>query len=117
MKSLFVVKSNPVPGRESEFNRWYTDIHLPEVIQIEGFQSAQRFQLNKNQVQPGQSHTYLAIYEIDSENVAATLDNLNKATRLTKSYALDQVSMDISVFDSIADVIYEAPQKESTSSK
>lgn len=117
MKSLFVVKSNPVPGKEAEFNRWYTEIHLPEVIQIEGFQSAQRFRLNENQVQPDQSHTYLAIYEIDSANVAATLENLGNATQLTQNQAIELATIEISVFDAIEDAIIATNQKESTSSK
>lgn len=115
MNTLFVVRSNPVPGRETEFNRWYSEVHLPEVIQIEGFKSAQRFQLNTNQIH-AQPHAYLAIYEIASTNVAVTLDNLTKATKLTKCYAIDQATMDISVFDSLADVLVASDQKESTSS-
>ena len=43
MKTLYIVKANPMIGREDEFNRWYDEIHLDEVLQISGFKSAQRF--------------------------------------------------------------------------
>ena len=66
MTTLFMVRSNPKPGQETAFNDWYTDVHLPEVLSIQGFLSAQRFTLNEAQVQPDQSQSYLAIYEIVS---------------------------------------------------
>ena len=29
MTTLYMVRSNPVEGKEDEFNRWYSDVHLP----------------------------------------------------------------------------------------
>ena len=37
MTTLYMVKSNPVAGKEAEFNRWYSEVHLPEVLKIEAF--------------------------------------------------------------------------------
>ena len=96
MSTLFMVKSDAVDGREDEYNTWYNEVHLPEVLQIEGFQAAQRFALNEQQVQKSQTHGYLAIYEIDTHNVALTLQNLQHATWLNMSDAIDQRHVDIS---------------------
>ena len=103
MTTLFMVRSNPKPGRETAFNDWYTDVHLPEVLSIQGFLSAQRFTLNEAQVQPDQSQNYLAIYEIDTDHVPATLDQLRKATWLNMSDAIDPASINISIFSAITE--------------
>ncbi len=39
MSTLFMVKSDAVDGREDEYNTWYNEIHLPEVLKIEAFRS------------------------------------------------------------------------------
>ena len=100
MTTLYMVRSNPVEGKEKEFNRWYSDVHLPEVLQIEGFQTAQRFRLTKQQMQT-QSHTYLAIYNINSEDVSGTLENLRNMQSLTMSDTLDLSTLQISIYTSI----------------
>ena len=85
------------PNKEEEFNRWYSDVHLPEVLQIDGFQTAQRFRLTEQQMQP-QSHGYLAIYNINSEDVSGTLENLRNMRSLTMSDALDLSTLQINIF-------------------
>ena len=42
-KCNFVILSNPVAGREDEFNEWYTKQHLDDVLKVPGFVAAQRF--------------------------------------------------------------------------
>ena len=38
-----LVFTNPLPGREAEFNKWYDEVHLPEVLQVKGFVAARRY--------------------------------------------------------------------------
>ncbi|MDC0220108.1 hypothetical protein OAL54_00035 [Gammaproteobacteria bacterium] len=97
MKTLYIVKANPMIGREDEFNRWYDEIHLDEVLQISGFKSAQRFIVTEQQMQPSQSHSYLAIYELDDDDLEKTLQNLREASWLTMNNALDFATIDVSV--------------------
>lgn len=103
MTTLFMVRSNPKTGQETAFNDWYSDVHLPEVLGIRGFLSAQRFTLNAAQVQSDQAQSYLAIYEIDTDNVPGTLEQLSKATWLNMSDAIDPESINISIFSAITD--------------
>ena len=105
MDTLFMVRSNAKAGQEEAFNQWYTDVHLPEVLSIEGFQSAQRFALHQAQVQPEQPHGHLAVYAIDSTNVAATLARLGEATWLTMTDAIDPASVQISVFSALTQTL------------
>jgi hypothetical protein len=62
-----IVFSAPAPGREDEYNDWYTNTHLAEVIAIPGFVAAQRFELSGDQLDgfPPSPQGYLAIYEFD----------------------------------------------------
>jgi hypothetical protein len=39
------VVTAPVVGREDEFNRWYDDTHLPEMLQVPGFVAGRRYTL------------------------------------------------------------------------
>ena len=40
-----LVLSNPVPGRESEYNGWYSNTHLADGTAIPGSLRAPRFKL------------------------------------------------------------------------
>ena len=43
-KAIMFVQSKPSsPDREDEYNDWYTNTHLPEVLDIPGITAARRF--------------------------------------------------------------------------
>ncbi|MBT5195713.1 MAG: hypothetical protein HOM07_25485, partial [Rhodospirillaceae bacterium] len=48
-ENILVVLTNPVAGKEDEFNDWYSNIHIQEICQLSGFKSAQRFKLGDAQ--------------------------------------------------------------------
>jgi hypothetical protein len=76
-KHLLLVLTNPVDGREDEFNDWYTNRHLDDVLKIPGIVAAQRFALSPVQrMSPPLPWTYFAIYEIETDDLAATVDAL-----------------------------------------
>ncbi len=106
MGALYVVRSNAVEGREAEFNEWYTNVHLPEVMALEGLLSAERFELDDEHSAGEQPHRYLAIYEIDAEDIPGTLENLKNAG-FSLSDAIDLASLQVSVFRSLGDRLEE----------
>lgn len=60
--SLFLVFAAAQDGQEAEFNKWYSQIHIPDVLRAPGAESARRFSL---QPQDGAALTdYLAIYRM-----------------------------------------------------
>ena len=65
-----VAFSKPVEGREAEYNSWYNDIHMPEVLNVPGFSSAQRFKVRLPLVgeMPGR---YLAVYQMEADSPKA----------------------------------------------
>jgi len=75
MQYKFLVFSNPVAGREDDYNDWYTNTHVAEVTAIPGFTGAQRFRLVPGEG-PQPDHRYLAIYDIESENVGEVMQEL-----------------------------------------
>jgi len=101
MKTLYTVRSNPIKGREAEFNDWYSNTHLPEVMKVDGFLSAKRYKLSDVQMVKEQAYGYMVIYEINTNDVAGTLVNLGEATWLNMGDSIDMTTLDISIFQSI----------------
>lgn len=80
-KAILVVESNPVsPEREDEFNDWYTNTHLDDVVAVPGFGSATRYVISDVETNSDSKvHRYLAIYELETEDVAAAAAALAEA--------------------------------------
>jgi hypothetical protein len=57
------VFANAVEGRDDDFNRWYDEVHLAEVLALPEFTGASRFRLADAQVFGDQQFRYLAIYQ------------------------------------------------------
>ena len=91
-RHLLVVMTNPTDGNEDEYNDWYSDVHLDEVVDIPEFVSAQRFKLADTQLKDiltpeergdskhGESqHRYLALYEMEADTAADAVQALRQA--------------------------------------
>jgi hypothetical protein len=78
-KYTFVVLTNAVDGKDDTFNEWYTNTHLGDVLAVPGFVSAQRFKLaDAQRAKPPHPFRYLALYEIETNDLQKTLDELGK---------------------------------------
>nr|WP_315903721.1 DUF4286 family protein [Pseudomonas citronellolis] len=95
----YLVFSNPVQGREAEYNAWYDHRHLGDVLATPGFVSAQRFRCADGEG-PGGAR-YLAMYELASRDPGAALKRLrsraNSASMLI-SPALDLGTLSTSLW-------------------
>jgi hypothetical protein len=83
----FVVLSNPVEGEDDSFNKWYDDVHVPEVLDVPGVIAAQRYDLAELDIPddedlpaqlPPPTHRYLVIYELDGPPQAVMEEFLNR---------------------------------------
>jgi hypothetical protein len=106
-KQILVVVTNPMPGKEEEYNRWYSEQHLDDVLRVPGMVAAQRFKLAQDSGK-GLPGPYLAIYEMDTDDPdpKATFDALGKAAesgQMPISPALDTVNIVASVFKPITE--------------
>ena len=74
---VFVVYSNPVKGREDEYNDWYSNQHLSDLLVIPGIVSAKRFVLSDTQASPSpQSYHYMSIYNIETGDPQGIMNEL-----------------------------------------
>ena len=100
-KHLVVVLTEPTDGREEEFNAYYEDLHLDEVLETTGWQSAQRFKL-VDQAGRECPLPYLAVYEADAEDSSSILQTLNDTrSRRKQSDALNRRTAGAWVFEAI----------------
>lgn len=75
-KYKLLVMTKPVEGREREYNDWYQNVHLVDLVDIPGVKSAQRFRL-KLPVAPGAERLpYVAIYDIETDDIAGVMKEL-----------------------------------------
>lgn len=92
----FIAQCNAVTGREREFNAWYDTQHMPDMLKIPGFISAERFTL------AGQGpFGFLAIYELETDDLAGTMAEIGKRAgtqAMLISDALDAASAQITVW-------------------
>jgi hypothetical protein len=95
-----VVMSKPAIGRESEYNDWYQNIHLPQLLAIDGVHSAQRLRLTES-LTPGFSSPYLAIYEIETDNPKRVIDEIKDKAEMGTLMISDALNPDVSA------VLYE----------
>jgi hypothetical protein len=78
-RHTFVVFSNPTEGREDEYNDWYDNTHLSDVLKVEGFVAAQRFKLAETDPPQGFPHRYLALYEVESDDLGKVAQALSES--------------------------------------
>lgn len=74
----FVVLTNAVEGRDAEFNDWYSNVHLADVVAIPGILGAERYELAEAQRSLPQPFRYLAIYEIETDDLEGVTAELGR---------------------------------------
>ena len=109
-KYTFIVLTNPVEGKESEYNDWYNRQHIPDVLNVPGFVSAQRFRLADTQMSRdgNRAHKYLAVYEIETDDLAATLQELRArggTAEIVPSDAIDMKNVATYIFTPVAEKV------------
>ena len=63
------------PSRLNEFNEWYNKIHLPDVLETPGLFRATRYE---NVSQENDQAPFLAAYEVESDDLQATIEASNQ---------------------------------------
>ena len=78
-RHVFVIVNDPPDADQAEaFDHWYVDRHMPDVLDVPGFISAQRFRLAPDPANPDALPRHLAIYEIETEDRAAVMAELRR---------------------------------------
>jgi hypothetical protein len=108
-RKLLLTFSNPSDlSREAEYHEWYTQTHIPQLLEhVTGFKTARRYRVDNDEL----PFKYLVIYEIEG----ATADVLNEIPqrgaegKLTRSPELQTYPPPLIV---VADPVDEAPFSE-----
>jgi hypothetical protein len=78
----FVLSNCTDPARDVEFNRWYTDVHLPDILGTGLAAHARRY---RDVAAAPKDGRYLAIYEFQREDLEAAGQELSRhAERFTR---------------------------------
>ena len=77
-KHIVLILTEPTAGKEDEFNDYYENLHLDEVLQTTNLKTAQRFKL-AGQAGEECPLPYLAVYETEAESAEEVLHNLNES--------------------------------------
>jgi hypothetical protein len=107
-KFTFVVLTNPTPGKEAEYNEWYNRQHIPDVLNVPGFVRAQRFKLADAQMGKSNPYKYLALYEIETDDLAGALAELkarNGTADMIMSDAIDLKNVGAYIFTPVAEMV------------
>ena len=104
-----VVLSDPTQGQEEQYNRWYQDVHLPELLGLEGLKFAKRFRRART-LGERETYSYMAVYEIETDDIDAVMGNLvhtAQCDQLTLSCAIDTAHSHAVVYGQIGFEVFE----------
>lgn len=91
MKGILLVMSGATAGADDEFNDWYDNVHLGDVLSVPGFVAARRFAAIPSVHGELPDAPYLAIYEIEADDLDAVQQALSAAAAtMDISPALDR---------------------------
>ncbi|HIN34398.1 MAG TPA: hypothetical protein EYM75_01440 [Dehalococcoidia bacterium] len=74
-RPLSIITAGGDPEHETEWDNWYTESHVPNLLKIPGYVMARRFRVLEHPALAGfnSAPKYLAIYEVENEDVLPTL--------------------------------------------
>jgi hypothetical protein len=99
-KFLLVAETTPHVGREDDFNKWYNDTHITELLKMPGIKSAERYKLALTLAGDKPAHPYFTIYEVETDDLQKTLGAFG-TTKLTQSDSFDPSTADMSIYQAV----------------
>lgn len=98
---VLVVYSGPVEGREDEYNDWYNNQHLQDVLAQPGYISARRYKLTDMKLDEGMpdaSHPYVAFYYLQTDDPQKALDGMKERVQSGVIAMTDAMAPDFLAF-------------------
>jgi len=81
MRAVLIVMSDAVEGRDDEYNDWYDRVHLADVLAVPGFVAARRYVAEPSVHGELPAQRYLAVYEMEGDDLDALHSALSTAAR------------------------------------
>jgi hypothetical protein len=106
MKHLIAVLTEPTPGKQAEFDDYYENLHLGEVLATTGWDTAQRFVLT-DEVGQKCPQKYLALYQVEADSAEDIVKTLTETRpQRQQSDALNLKTAALWVFSETGPVQY-----------
>jgi hypothetical protein len=82
-RAVMVVFTHPAsPDVEDQYNDWYDNVHLKDLLAVPGVVGTTRYRLSPTQPAVGtagpSAAPYLAVYEIEADDPSVTLGEIGK---------------------------------------
>jgi len=103
---VLVTMTSPKEGCDAEYNDWYSNRHMVDLLNQDGLVSAQRFRFVFVEGRQTPTPKYLALYEVETDDLQKTQANLAKALgtdEMPVSPALDRNSAVSWFFEAITE--------------
>lgn len=107
-EDLLLVFTNPVAGRDNEFNEWYDTTHVRDVLAVPGVVAARRYavvdaeppEMEGVPSPPPPDHRYLAVYRLERDPNEVMEEFLARITSgaMALSETLDLTSVSMAVW-------------------
>jgi hypothetical protein len=97
-KGVLIVMTEPLEGKEEEFNDWYDNVHIPEFLKTPGFAAAQRFIAVPWMRGELPDRPYMTLYEFDTD-----VEEVKEANRQARS---GRSAESPPVIDTSASIVY-----------
>ncbi|CAN5183795.1 hypothetical protein BH10PSE13_BH10PSE13_03530 [soil metagenome] len=102
-KHILMALNGANAGEEAEFERWYDEVHIPEILAVPGCLFARRFRIVNTDVQGGGGWSNVSLYEIETDDLPATLAALHGAispssTAIDSSTSANLIGSEIRAF-------------------
>jgi hypothetical protein len=111
---IYFVQTDPVGNREDEYNEWYTERHLADVLDVPGFVAAQRYMIAGRypDSREPQGRRYMAIYEIQGDAQRA-IDSLGAVRRSGQMHISPAMNPDTraDVYTPVGDLVLEDAER------
>lgn len=78
-KFKLIVLSNAAEGKDEAFNARYDQVHLSDVLKLQDYVAAQRFQ-RRIVLGADQPYEYCAIYDVETNDPEAAIHRLGEAS-------------------------------------
>lgn len=81
-KYVLVAMNGATPdGDPEELEQWYREVHIPDLLSVDGINKARRFDTVRGRVPSGELWPHVAIYEIETDDLAKVSENMQKQCR------------------------------------
>jgi hypothetical protein len=71
----------PGPGDEDTYNRWYDEVHVPDLMAIPGVLSARRYKVLDSKLPESARLPYVSAYEIETDSIDAVFKAMGTQMR------------------------------------